>query len=139
MDVSTLANLINACVVTTGIIFAAAQISYYPSTKTKGSNARAGKIIPKLGLHQCTSAALGYLRVKRTASSRSRCFLQRLLQHDLRSPLIVRREMHVREHPAHERQAEAAFLATASIRLRSGLFLSDARAVMPDDEANEGR
>jgi hypothetical protein len=54
MDVSTLANLINACVVTTGIIFAAAQISYYPSTKTKGSNARAGEIIPKPGLYQCT-------------------------------------------------------------------------------------
>jgi hypothetical protein len=29
--------------------------------------------------------------------------------------------MHVREHPAHERQPVAAFLAGASIRLRGGL------------------
>jgi hypothetical protein len=29
------------------LIFAAAQIGYYPSTKTKGSNARAGAIVPK--------------------------------------------------------------------------------------------
>ena len=45
----------------------------------------------------------------------------------------------MREHPAHERQSVAAFLAGASIRLGGGLFLRDARAVMPDDEADEGR
>ena len=45
----------------------------------------------------------------------------------------------MREHPAHEREAEAAFFAGASIRLRGSLFLRDARAVMPDDEADEGR
>ena len=46
--------------------------------------------------------------------------------------------MHAREHPAHERQTEPAFLAGASIRLRSGLFLRDARAVVPDDETDSG-
>jgi len=64
--------------------------------------------------------------------------LQFLLEHNLRSPFVVRGELHVREHPAHEGLAEAAFLAGASIRLRGGLFLRDAHAVMPDDEADEG-
>ena len=47
--------------------------------------------------------------------------------------------MYAREHAVHEPEAEAAFLAGASIRLRGGLFLCDARAVMPDDEADKGR
>ena len=72
-------------------------------------------------------------------AGRSECFLERVLEHDLRSPLLVRGEMHVREYPAHERQAEAAFLAGTSIRLRGRLFLRDSRTVMPDNETDERR
>ena len=39
----------------------------------------------------------------------------------------------------HERETEAPFLAGASIRLRSILFLRDAGTLMPDDKADEGR
>lgn len=70
---------------------------------------------------------------------RATYFLHHLLQHDLRSPLIIRGEMHTGEHPAYERQPEAAFVAGASIRLRGSLFLRNAHAVMADDEADEGR
>ncbi len=47
--------------------------------------------------------------------------------------------MYAREHAVHEPEAEAAFLAGASIRLRGRLFLRDSRAVMPDDETDERR
>jgi hypothetical protein len=85
------------------------------------------------------TSAPGIFQGKADSSSRFPCLLQRLLQDDLRSQLSIRGEMCVREHPANERQAQTALVAGASIRQSDSLFLCDARPVMADDEADEGR
>jgi hypothetical protein len=55
MDIATLANLINAIAVTAGVIFAAAQISYYRQRRRREAMLEL-VIVPKPGLYQCTSA-----------------------------------------------------------------------------------
>jgi hypothetical protein len=125
------------------VVFMVKAIKEYNNTATKESIALPEKhegLVIKFLLQddqsrRHTFAASAAAAPKRRATY----FLQQLLQHDLRSTLIIGGEMDAREHSAYQRQPEATLVAGTSIRLRGGLFLRDARAVMPDDKADEGR